>query len=74
MQRRHLQNSGRTVDMKRYTVQITNEALADMDQLYNHIAYVLQTPENAMNQYNRIADAIKRVTNKIWNIRQDMFP
>lgn len=44
--------------MKHYTVEITNEALADMEQLYNHIAYVLQAPENAMNQYDRIADAI----------------
>lgn len=44
--------------MKRYAVEITDEALADMEQLYNHIAYVLQAPENAMNQYNRIADAI----------------
>ena len=44
--------------MKQYTVEITNEALADMEQLYNHIAYILQAPENAMNQYNRIADAI----------------
>lgn len=43
--------------MKHYTVEITNEALADMEQLYNHIAYVLQA-ENAMDQYNRIADAI----------------
>lgn len=44
--------------MKHYTVEITNEALADMEQLYNHIAYILQAPENAMDQYNRIADAI----------------
>ena len=44
--------------MKQYTVEITNEALADMDQSYNHIAYALQAPENAMDQYNRIADAI----------------
>ena len=44
--------------MKQYTVEITNEALADMEHLYNHIAYILQVPENAMNQYNRIADAI----------------
>ena len=48
----------RIIDMKHYTVEITNEALADMEQLYNHIAYVLQAPENAMDQYNRIADAI----------------
>lgn len=58
MQRKRLQNLGRTIDMKQYTVEITNEALADMDQLYNHIAYILQAPENAMDQYNRIADAI----------------
>lgn len=44
--------------MKRYTVQITNEALADMEQLYYHIAYVLQAPDAAMAQYDRIADAI----------------
>lgn len=37
--------------MKRYVVEITDEALADMEQLYNHIAYVLQAPENAMNQF-----------------------
>ena len=44
--------------MKHYTVEITNEALADMERLYNHITYVLQSSENAMDQYNRIADAI----------------
>ena len=44
--------------MKQYTVEITNEALNDMEQLYNHIAYVLQSPENATNQYDRIAKAI----------------
>ena len=58
MQRKRLQNSGRIIDMKHYTVEITNEALADMEQIYNHIAYALQAPENAMDQYNRIADAI----------------
>lgn len=58
MQQKRSQNSGRIIDMKYYTVEITNEALADMEQLYNHIAYVLQAPENAMDQYNRIADAI----------------
>ena len=58
MQQKRLQNSGKIIDMKHYTVEITNEALADMEQLYNHIAYVLQAPENAMDQYKRIADAI----------------
>lgn len=47
--------------MKQYTVEITNEALADMEQLYNHIAYVLFAPENAMGQYNRIADEILKL-------------
>ena len=45
-------------DSKKYTVEITDAALTDMEQLYHHIAYVLQAPENAMAQYNRIADAI----------------
>ena len=58
MQQKRSQNSGKIIDMKHYTIEITNEALADMEQLYNHIAYVLQEPENAMDQYNRIADAI----------------
>lgn len=49
MQRKRSQNSGRIIEMKHYTVEITNEALADMEQLYNHIAYVLQAPENAMD-------------------------
>ena len=47
--------------MKTYRVEITCEALADMEQLYNHIAYVLLSPENAMGQYNRIADAILKL-------------
>lgn len=51
--------------MKQYKVEITDEALADMEALYNHIAYVLRSPENAMNQYNRIADEI---------LKLDIFP
>lgn len=47
--------------MKQYTVEITDEALADMEQLYNHIAYVLLTPENAMGQYDRITDEILKL-------------
>lgn len=44
--------------MKKYVVEITDEALADMEQIYDYIASVLQVPENAIRQYNRIADAI----------------
>ena len=51
--------------MKQYTVEITDEALADMEQIYNHIAHVLLAPENAMGQYNRIADEI---------LKLDVFP
>ena len=52
MQRKRSQNLGRIIDLKHHTVEITNAALADMEQLYNHIAYILQAPENAMDQYN----------------------
>lgn len=40
--------------MKQYTVQITENALADMEEIYNYIAIQLKAPENAMGQYNRI--------------------
>ena len=44
--------------MNKYVVEITDEALADMDGIYNYIASTLLAPENAMGQYNRIAEAI----------------
>ncbi|MDD3138882.1 MAG: type II toxin-antitoxin system RelE/ParE family toxin [Lachnospiraceae bacterium] len=47
--------------MMQYTVEITDEALADMEQIYNHIAFTLRSPENAVGQYNRIADAILKL-------------
>ena len=46
------------MNMKQYTAQITDKALADMEEIYNYIAIQLQAPENAIGQYNRIADAI----------------
>ena len=51
--------------MKHYTVKITDKALADMEEIYDYIAIQLQAPENAMGQYNRIAEAIEKL---------DMFP
>ena len=45
--------------MKQYVVRITDRALADMEEIYNYIAIQLQAPENAMGQYNRIAEAIE---------------
>lgn len=45
--------------MKQYKVRITDKALADMEEIYNYIAIQLKAPENAMGQYNRIAEAIE---------------
>lgn len=47
--------------MKQYVVRITDRALADMEEIYNYIAIQLQAQENAMGQYNRIAEAIEGV-------------
>lgn len=44
--------------MERYVVKITDEASIDMEALYHHIAFTLQSPDHALGQYNRIADAI----------------
>ena len=44
--------------MEQYKVEITKEALQDMEDIYNYIALELLSPENAMRQYNRIADEI----------------
>jgi len=44
--------------MNKYEVKITDEAIADMEKIYEYIAFELLAPENAMGQYNRIADAI----------------
>ena len=44
--------------MEQYKVEITKEALQDMEDIYNYIALELLSPENAMGQYNQIADEI----------------
>ena len=44
--------------MEQYRVEITKEALQDMEDIYNYIAIELLSPENAIGQYNRIADEI----------------
>ena len=44
--------------MEQHKVEITKEALQDMEDIYNYIALELLSPENAMGQYNRIADEI----------------
>lgn len=45
--------------MKQYKVQITDKALVDMEEIYIYIAEQLQASENAMEQYNRIAETIE---------------
>lgn len=44
--------------MDKYVVEITDGALADMNGIYNYIANILLAPDNALGQYNRIAEAI----------------
>ncbi len=44
--------------MIKYEVKITDEALDDMERIYEYIAIELLAPEYAIGQYNRIADAI----------------
>lgn len=45
--------------MSTYAVRITQRALGDMEAIYQYIADELLAPENALGQYNRIADAIE---------------
>ncbi len=48
--------------MKQYKVEITDKALADIEEIYNYIAIQqFQAPENAIGQYNRIAKAIEEL-------------
>ena len=44
--------------MSRYEVLVTDEALNDMELIYSYIANILMSPNNALNQYDRIANAI----------------
>jgi len=44
--------------MAQYNAKITDEASDDMEDIFKHIAFKLLAPENAANQYDRIADAI----------------
>ncbi len=44
--------------MMRYDVIITDDAFADMVNIYNYISHELQSPDNARKQYERIAKAV----------------
>jgi len=56
-----LRNLKKGTKMEFYNVEITNEALSDMEQIYIHIAKNLSAPENAGRQYERIAEAILKL-------------
>ncbi|MCD8088551.1 MAG: type II toxin-antitoxin system RelE/ParE family toxin [Oscillospiraceae bacterium] len=45
--------------MKHYQVEITNQALSDIEAIYDHIATVFHAPDTAIKQYNRIAEGIE---------------
>ena len=47
--------------MREYPVNITDKALNDLNGIYEYIAVNLQSPENAMWQYNRIADSVLKL-------------
>ena len=62
--------------MKQYKVQITDKAIADMEEIYNYIAIQLQAPENVMGQYNRIAKDIEELNMfleklGLWNLSRN---
>ena len=45
--------------MKYYKIRITDEALNDMESIYEYIAEEFLASDTAMGQYNRIAGAIE---------------
>ncbi len=44
--------------MEHYAVNVTESVLSDMEDIYRYIAEKLLSPENALGQYNRIANEI----------------
>ena len=44
--------------MKHYEVLISDKANEDMEAIFRYISKTLLAPESAVNQYNKIADAI----------------
>ena len=51
--------------MNTYSVRLTKDAEQNMQDIYDYIAEVLQSPMDAARQYNRLADAI---------VKLDMLP
>lgn len=44
--------------MKQYEIQLSRNARADLESIYNHIAYMLVAPETAKMQYLRLETGI----------------
>lgn len=61
MLQRPLLNSENLYDMKKYAIKITDRALYDMAEIYRYISNHLGSTENALHQYNRIAEAIEKL-------------
>ncbi len=49
--------------MKLYEIETTDAAISDMEGIYEYIAINLASPDTALNQYNRIAEAITSLCN-----------
>lgn len=47
--------------MEKYQIKITDRAFNDMTEIYKYISNNLGSTENALRQYNRIADAIGKL-------------
>ena len=67
--------------MKQYKVEITKEALQDMEDIYNYIAIDLLAPDNAMGQHNHL-DLLyvksgvqgKGIGKSIWYAFEKLYP
>ena len=67
--------------MKQYKVEITKEALQDMENIYNYIAIDLLAPDNAMGQHNHL-DLLyvksgvqgKGIGKSIWYAVEKLYP
>ena len=57
--------------MKQYIVKVTEQALADMEEIYAYIADKLQAPDTAIRQYNRIAAEVESL--RIFPERYKLF-
>ena len=48
--------------MKKHIIRLSNEAISDIENLYNYIAYVLLEPSIAIKYYEGVLDAINHLS------------